>query len=117
MTPTTSAIRAPFAEPVSAEVLAETRAANAQLERLLATQPSLHTVPLELSRRTRREGRGVFPPPVYLPEARDLVIAGRGGDLKLRVLAPAGPARGAYLHIHGGGWALGASDLQDPALA
>jgi acetyl esterase/lipase len=118
MTPPPTPPRAStFAEPVEAEALAETRALNAQIERLLAAQPSLHTVPIELSRRARREGRGVFPPPVYLPEARDLVIPSRGGELKLRVLAPAGAARGVYLHVHGGGWALGAADLQDPALA
>jgi acetyl esterase len=35
----------------------------------------------------------------------------------LRVIAPEREAVGAYVHIHGGGWALGAADLQDPILA
>lgn len=107
----------PFVEPVAPEVLAEARAFNAQLERLLATQRPVHEVPVQVTRRARREGRGIFPPPVYLPRARDLVIPGRGGDLGLRVIPPEGPTTGVYLHIHGGGWTLGAGDMQDPALA
>ncbi len=107
-----------FTEPVEPTVLAETQAFNAALERLLATQPSVHTLPPALVRQVRREGRGVFPPPVYLPQARDLVIPSRGGDLRLRVLAPPSgrAATGVYLHVHGGGWVLGEADMQDPAL-
>ena len=51
-------------------LLAETRAFNAQLERMLATIPPVNSVPVEETRRARREGRGVFPAPVYVPEAR-----------------------------------------------
>lgn len=107
----------PFLETVTAEALAETRAFNANLEALLATQPSMHTVPLPAVRRVRRAGGGLFPPPVMLPHARTLKIPGRGGEISLRVLAPTRPARGVYLHIHGGGWALGASDYSDVDLA
>lgn len=106
-----------FVEQVEPEALAEARAFNAQLERMLAAQPSVHTVPVEVTRRVRRERGGLFPPPVYLPRARDLTIRGRGGDLRLRVIAPEGPVSGVYLHLHGGGWTLGAADMQDPALA
>ena len=117
MTPTPTPTHASsFLEPVEPDMLAETRAFNAQVERLLATQPSVHTVPAAIVRKVRLQGGGTFPPPVYLPQARDLVIPGRGGDVRLRVLAPAGEAKGVYLHIHGGGWVLGEADLQDPAL-
>ena len=34
----------------------------------------------------------------------------------MRVLAPDGEPRGVYLHMHGGGWTLGAADLQDVLL-
>jgi acetyl esterase/lipase len=71
---------------------------------------------VEVTRRLRREGKGIFPPPVYLPQARDVVVPGRAGDLHLRVLSPERGAKGAYLFIHGGGWALGGADQQDPAL-
>ncbi len=109
--------RSPFqVEPVQPEALAEARAFNEQLERLLAAQPSIHTIPVAVSRRVRREGAGIFPPPVYLPRARDLTIPSRGGDLRLRVIAPDAAPTGVYLHIHGGGWTFGAADMQDPLL-
>jgi acetyl esterase/lipase len=100
-----------------ADVLAETRAFNANLERELAAHPPTHTVPVEEVRRQRRAGAPPFLPPVYLTErAQDLAIRGRGGDIGLRVFAPQQQALGAYLHIHGGGWALSAADMQDPVL-
>jgi acetyl esterase/lipase len=104
---------------IAEDVLAETRAFNAELERQLATRPPMHTVPVEQTRRERREGSGIFPPPVYLLDrARDLTIEGRGGPIGLRIIAPEGAvALGAYLNIHGGGWALSAADLQDVLLA
>jgi acetyl esterase/lipase len=99
-----------------AELLAETRAFNAQLEALLAEAPRVYEIPIEESRAGRRDGRGPFPPPVYLPQARDLTIPSRGGDLRLRILAPESESTGVYLHIHGGGFAVGAADLQDVPL-
>jgi acetyl esterase len=42
-------------------------------------------------------------------------IDGPSGRITLRVIAPA-RSRGAYLHIHGGGWVLGAADQQDGLL-
>jgi acetyl esterase/lipase len=101
-----------------AGVLAETRAFNAEMERTLAEAPPMQTLPVEEVRAARRAGIDVFPPAVYLPErARDLKISGRSGDISVRVIAPEHEAVGAYLHFHGGGWALGAADLQDDALA
>src|SRR5712692_513600 len=94
----------------------EARAFNAQLEALIATQLPVQSVPPEVSRQARREGRGIFPAPVYLKEARDIEIAGRGGPIKVRVIRPDQKATGIYLHIHGGGWTLGAHDMQDAAL-
>lgn len=104
-------------EPVSPEVAAETRAFNDRLEAMLALIPQAHQVPPAVVRAGRRAGRGTFPAPVYLPALRDLEIPGRAGPLKLRIARPAAAARGIYLHLHGGGWMLGAADLQDPALA
>ena len=97
--------------------IAEARAFNSGIERLLGSQPSVHTLPPAIVRRARREGRGVFAPPALSPEARDVTIAARSGELRLRVLAPTTrAATGVYLHIHGGGWMLGAADLQDKEL-
>jgi acetyl esterase/lipase len=104
-------------EPDPQQLLAETRAFNAELERLLATMPSVHTLPPEETRRARREGRGIYPPPVFLPQARTLTIPGPADPVRLRIIAPEGESRGAYLHLHGGGWTLGENDMQDPRLA
>ncbi len=97
-------------------MLAETRAFNAGLEQLLEGLPPVHTLPAETTRQARRADGGIFPAPVYLPAARWERIAGRAGEIALRVVEPEGEARGAYLHLHGGGWTLGAADLQDSAL-
>jgi len=94
-------------------LLAETRAFNAELERRLAQIPSVHEVPVEESRRARREGRGIFPPPVFLPDARALEIDGPAGRIPLRIIPPEAKATGTFLHIHGGGWTLSENDLQD----
>jgi acetyl esterase len=97
-------------------LLAETRAFNAELERRLATIPPVNTVPPEETRRARREGRSIFPAPVYVPEARTLEIDGPAGQIPLRIIPPDGAPAGAFLHLHGGGWTLGESDGQDVRL-
>jgi acetyl esterase/lipase len=94
-------------------MLAETRAFNAELERRLGGIPPVHEVPVEESRRARREGRGIFPPPVFLPGARTLEIDGPGGRIPMRVIAPEAKSAGTFMHIHGGGWTLSQNDLQD----
>lgn len=99
--------------PDPATLLAETRAFNAELERLLATMPSVHTLPVEETRRARREGRSIYPAPVFLPEAETIEIEGPAGPVSLRVIAADGDPAGAFLHLHGGGWTLGESDMQD----
>ena len=96
-------------------MLAETRAFNLQLEQLLATMPKVHELPPEVTRRARREGRGALPAPVFLEQARTITIPGPGGEIALRVLEPP-DTRGAHLHLHGGGWTIGAADMQDLAL-
>ena len=106
-----------FDEAVDEELLAEARAFNAELERLIASQPAVHTVPPAVTRRVRRERGGLFGLPVFLERARDLTVPTRGGDLRLRVFRPEGETTGVYLHIHGGGWTLGAADEQDERLA
>jgi acetyl esterase len=97
-------------------LLAETREFNAELERRLATLPPVYAVPVEETRRARREGRGIFPAPIYVPEARDVEIAGPHGPISLRIIASEDEATGVFLHLHGGGWTLGESDGQDVRL-
>jgi acetyl esterase/lipase len=94
-----------------AEMLAETRALNDELELLLAQLPKVHEVPPEVTRRARREGRGALPTPVFLDLARTAEL----GGVPVRVLEPHDPV-GAFLHIHGGGWTIGGADMQDTVL-
>ena len=106
----------PAAPDVEQQDIDEARAFNAQLEALIATQPLVYTVPPEVTRKARREGKGIFPAPVFLEEARDIAIAGRSGPIKVRLIRPDRRPTGIYLHIHGGGWTLGGHDMQDVAL-
>jgi acetyl esterase/lipase len=89
----------------------ETLAFNEQLRALMAELPPVERIPPAATRRARYEGGGLFGAPVLLPQARWEDWDG----VRVRVLAPREP-RGTYLHVHGGGWTLGAPDLQDPFL-
>lgn len=93
-------------------MLEESRNLNAMIEKLLAGLPSVHTVDPATTRAQRASGSGPFPAVTKLPEAQTRRIPGPAGDLALRVFVPP-EVRGAYLHIHGGGWVLGAADQQD----
>lgn len=104
-------------DDISQKDVDQARAFNEELEALIATVPLVIEVPPAESRRLRREGKGIFPAPVFLEQAKDLEVRTRGGAVKVRVIHPAGDrATGVYLHIHGGGWTLGAHDMQDVAL-
>jgi len=94
----------------------DTAKLNATLIDLMTPMPEWWNLGPEVVREARRQGRGPFPAPVFSPRARTITIKGRdGNDIALRVIAPE-TVRGVYLHIHGGGWVLGASDQQDPML-
>jgi acetyl esterase/lipase len=94
----------------------ETATFNAQMIELLTGGPDWWTLGPEAFRQARRRGEGPFPAAVYSNRARTIVVTGKdGNEIPLRVIAPDNP-RGIYLHIHGGGWVLGAADLQDPEL-
>lgn len=95
----------------------ETAQLNAQMIELLTGQPEWWVTGPEAFRAMRRRGEGPFPAPVMSPRARTRTIRGKdGNDIVLRMIAPAGTARGVYLHLHGGGWVLGGGDMQDPML-
>lgn len=95
----------------------ETQQANEMLEKLLAQTPPLHTQTPAAIRAARESGQGTFGPIVRLPHARTRTIRGPAGEIPLRVIEPKlGEVRGVYLHIHGGGHALGSHDAQDTML-
>ncbi len=106
----------PATTEVDQQDIDEARAFNAQLEALIASVPSVHTLPVQVTRKSRREGTGIFPAPVFLEEAVDIEVPGRSGPIKVRVIRPDQSPTGIYLHIHGGGWSLGRHDMQDVLL-
>ena len=96
---------------------ADTAKLNATMIALMTPLPEWWNISAAAAREGRRLGRGPFPAPVLSPRARTIVIEGRDGvAIPLRVIAPAAPPRGVYLHIHGGGWVLGSAEMQDGML-
>ena len=69
-------------------------------------------------RQARLDGGGPFPLEALEPTAENITIKNANGQsTELRIFKPKmGSARGTYLHIHGGGWALGTADGQDERL-
>src|ERR1700761_5701481 len=99
-----------------AAIAEDTMKLNDAMVALMTPLPNWWIIGAETTREARRKGGGPFPPPVLSPRARTITITGRdGNEIPLRIIAPDRP-RGVYLHIHGGGWVLGASDQQDPML-
>ena len=97
-------------------VAPDTRALNETMVKLMTPLPDWWVIGAETTRAARRRGDGPFPAPVFSARARTFNITGKDGNqIPLRIIAPDNP-RGVYLHIHGGGWVLGAADLQDPML-
>jgi acetyl esterase len=95
-------------------VSAETSSFNLDLAHRVASQPP----PANLSEARARFLRGESPIPATpkSPLASNLAIRGRQGvAVGLRIIAPSRP-RGVFLHIHGGGWRLGAADMRDEPL-
>jgi acetyl esterase len=93
----------------------ETRQFNEMLVKLLTPLPNWWVAGAQATREARARGEGPFPLAPKSPRARTITIDGKGGKIALRIVAPQNP-KGVYLHIHGGGFVLGAADLQDPML-
>ena len=85
------------------------------VEQVTATMPPVHTVAPAVTRRQRAEGTSVLPAPAKLDHAIDRTLPGPAGEVAIRMIVP-DEVRGVYLHIHGGGWTLGAADQQDALL-
>lgn len=94
----------------------ETRAFNERLERALAELPPASELDPKTVRAAREGGQSVFGEIRRLEHAERWEIDGPAGKVPLRVLRPGGAPAGVYLHLHGGGWTIGAEDQQDPLL-
>ena len=97
-------------------ISAETRAINEAIVKAITDMEEWWDVGAQKMRDARARGDGPFPLAPKSDAARTIEIPGKGGHkIPLRVIAPENP-KGVYLHIHGGGWVLGAADQQDPLL-
>ncbi|MFN0262446.1 alpha/beta hydrolase [Tepidamorphus sp. 3E244] len=100
-----------------ANISAETKAVNAGILKALSALPDMWTFPPAVIRERRAKGLGPFPLAPRCPHAVDRTVPGRGGEVPVRIIAPrTRESRGVYLHIHGGGWVLGAPAENDPRL-
>ncbi len=93
-------------------ISAETRAINHTILESLASQPDQWLTPLAQMRAERARGLGPFPLPPKSPRAVNEEIDTNAGKINIRIISPENPT-GVYLHIHGGGWVLGAADQHD----
>jgi len=98
----------------------ETKRLNAEIVAAHAAQTDPWSIPIAEVRERRRQGTKASPAMPRSARAEILTIDGPGGPLSLRLIRPDAKkwpkARGAYLHIHRGGWVWGAADEQDPWL-
>lgn len=93
-----------------------THEVNAAVERTLDALPPSESFSPQFLRDARESGEG-WMGEIWVNDAAETVtIPGPAGELDLRVIRPDGPPRGAYLHIHGGGWVLGAPHHSDRVL-
>jgi acetyl esterase/lipase len=101
---------------IGVDLRAETLAFSEGLRALSETLPPIETLPPEVVRLAQYEPGGLFPPPVFVDAARWVDVPSRGGGLRARVFEPEGEPAGIYVHIHGGGWTIGAADQHDVPL-
>jgi acetyl esterase/lipase len=93
----------------------QTASFNADLASRLAGLPPVWSAPASVTRAAREAGRGAFGPLVLSERAVDRTIPGSAGPIRLRTFLPETIA-GVYLHLHGGGFTLGAAHHNDPML-
>ncbi len=93
----------------------QTAGFNRVVEEALAAAPAIHTLEPAEIRAARERGEGIWPALETVPEAEVRTLPGPGDGVPVRVIAPPGTPRGVYLHLHGGGWTLGAAHHMDVA--
>lgn len=94
----------------------EMLAVNTMVSDLMAAVPSIEEVGAPASREARIKGEGWMGPIVHDDTATTRQIDTEVGPLAVRTFVP-DQVDAVYLHIHGGGWVLGAADQQDLMLA
>jgi len=103
------------AEAISPEI----QALNASIVKGYEGTPDWWIVGAKAVREARAQGKGVAPLPPKSPRASTLYVNGRGGKIPVRLIPPPSTSaspKGVHLHLHAGGWTLGAADQQDTRL-
>ncbi|MEM7739997.1 MAG: alpha/beta hydrolase, partial [Pseudomonadota bacterium] len=95
----------------------ETKAINEQIETFLKTAPSIVDLGAVKIRELRRAGQGVLANEPEHEMAKWETASANGLDVPVRIFKPEGDLKAVYLHIHGGGHAIGSADAQDQTLA
>ena len=90
----------------------EVAALNERVEKAMAGMRPVYEVGAAETRAAREAGGGLWGPIQTVDAAEARVIPGPAGELGLRVLVP-DVVRAVYLHLHGGGWVLGAAHHAD----
>jgi acetyl esterase/lipase len=101
-------------------VAPETARFREEAEKLLASQPPITEFAPEYIRAAREQGGSIWGDVVTVEAAQTRNLPGPAGGIPVRLFVPPGEVRGVYLHVHGGGWVLGAahhSDIPNWALA
>ena len=112
-----SVLGLPTSDPFTAPVADDVLRSNADIVRWYSQQPDRWQYTMAEQRRQRAEKGGYFPGTPPCQRAETIVIPGRAGDQRLRVIRPSkGGSRGLYVFIHGGGWVIGSYDGQDQML-
>ncbi|MCK6553822.1 alpha/beta hydrolase [Candidatus Binatia bacterium] len=94
----------------------ETAAFNDTVEQLIATQPPITEFAPQAIRDARESGASLYGPVVRVDSATERRIPGPAGPITLRQFIP-DTVKGVCLHIHGGGFMLGAAHHHDVPLS
>ncbi|TYB48226.1 alpha/beta hydrolase [Actinomadura chibensis] len=100
--------------PELAELVARTDEFNTGLRERIYQFPLVPSLTPAQVRAERAAGRTGWPQSGRLDVAEDVLVPGRRGPIKVRVLVPP-RVEGVYLHIPGGGFVLGSADRKDKA--
>jgi acetyl esterase/lipase len=90
----------------------ETLEFNRRLEDEIAQAPAITELEPQAIRDAREAGESIFGPVVTVDEATWRTVPGRDREIRVRVIEPE-EVQGVYLHLHGGGWTLGAPHHSD----
>jgi acetyl esterase/lipase len=83
-----------------------------------AKRPDPWSLPIDVIRKARRDGKTVFPATAPDPDAEVATVRGHDNhETPVRIIRPKGrKSCGVFLHFHGGGWIVGAAKESDVRL-